>query len=145
MTYARDFMGIPARLRAARGRDPNYREGYRGMRMRGEGWQAGYGEHRSRREADLEPYGGFGGIDGGRPPRGRGRPEDGGVRHPEDPRMLRMFNSNSSGLRDPGDRERLTRDRTPVREWQHRLGSDDRYAGERGSGGFVDYGGPRPR
>jgi hypothetical protein len=145
MSYARDFMGIPARLRGEAGRDPNFRGGYRGMRMRSEGWQAAYGWHRWTHEGDLGPHGAFGGVHGGRPRRAAPGQQDGGVRSRYDRELLRTFNASSERLRDPTGRDRLPGGPRPVSEREHRFGFDDRYAGGGGGAGFTDYGGPGPR
>jgi len=63
--YQTDFEGFPAAFGSPAGLDPNYRDGYRGMRMRGDGRQASYGAHRLARREDLETLGGFQGIYGG--------------------------------------------------------------------------------
>jgi len=99
--YEDEFMGIPGGFAEARGLDPNYRDGYGGMRMRGGNGRAAYGDHRLMRAQDLETEGGFGGIhpirDDGYLERIAGRWEDeGGVGDPfANPRLLRDFNAHS--------------------------------------------------
>jgi hypothetical protein len=96
--FDRDFEGIPASAVLTEGLDPNYRGGYRGMRMTASSGQAAYGAHRLSHIRDLETAGGFGGIhgpneldDGGSllPPGGH----TGGVRPFSDAEMMRDFDS----------------------------------------------------
>jgi len=109
--YQHEFMGIPAGSWTPRGMDPNYRGGYRGMRMRGDDRQAAYGWHRWTHEEDFAGSGGFlGRVDRPLRPSGEGgyrRPpaaydrdwEGGGVRDlRRDPRAMREFNANSPAL-----------------------------------------------
>lgn len=106
--YAYDYQGIPARLRYDNGMDPNFRGGYRGMRMTGGDWQAAYGRHRLHHAGDLETAGGFYGRGlRGEYPRMRERlPEEtagGGTRDRRyDRDLLRQFNANSVRLRGEG-------------------------------------------
>lgn len=60
--YAKDFEGIPGGFATPEGLDPNFRDGYQGMRMAAGPGQAAYGAYRLTREADLGTWGGFGGI-----------------------------------------------------------------------------------
>src|SRR5690606_11067721 len=60
--YVDDFMGIPNEYHRVRGMDPNYREHYRGMRMRGHDYQAPYGWYRARHRDALGHSAGFHGI-----------------------------------------------------------------------------------
>lgn len=109
--YAHDFMGTTTDLVRPRGMDPNFRDGYRGMRMHGDDQQAAYGWYRWRHERDLGGSGGYPGLvdraqEGGRggygpPPAAYDRDwEGGGVRDLRtDRRALREFNAASPGLR----------------------------------------------
>lgn len=113
--YSHEFMGIRGDPRDTRGMDPNYRGGYRGMRMHGYDDQAAYGWHRWTHDEDFEGSGGYMGrsnpperamYEGGyRRPRGaydRGW-GGGGAR---DPRFVRDFNANSPVVRYGGDYDR---------------------------------------
>jgi hypothetical protein len=51
--YDHWYEGISARPESPRGMDPNYRDGYRGMRMQGGPSQAEYGWYRMRHQDDL--------------------------------------------------------------------------------------------
>lgn len=132
MSYEHDFMGIPANIRGNRGMDPNHRGGYGGMRMRGDGWQAAYGEYRWRHGHEL---GGQHGPRGRyerdfRPlPRGYDRGiAGGGVRARRDPEMIRTFNAESEYLREGGHRDRgASYDRGLRGGPRHRLGNDPGY------------------
>jgi hypothetical protein len=131
--YQRDFAGIRG-AGEARGMDPNFRNGYGGMRMGGGNGRAPYGAYRWDRARDLETWGGFEGWgpDGrGRGGAGRGRPEfhpdveqRGGLRSPYgDERILREFNTRSPELSRNRGRTRYggemePRERGPVdRPW----------------------------
>lgn len=57
--YEREFFGMPGEFRESRGLDPNYVDGYHGMRMGGGYGRAAYGSHRLMRERDLETEGGY--------------------------------------------------------------------------------------
>ncbi|HUE97507.1 MAG TPA: hypothetical protein VMN39_12675 [Longimicrobiaceae bacterium] len=65
--YEYEFKGITARFVEPEGMDPNYRGGYRGMRMQGREGRAPYGSHRLTHPIDMEEWGGFAGIHGGSP------------------------------------------------------------------------------
>lgn len=51
-SFKDDFIGISADPGEAQGSDPNFRNGYGGMRMTGRDGRAAYGAHRIRRAAD---------------------------------------------------------------------------------------------
>jgi hypothetical protein len=68
--YEREFSGMPALFTSPRGLDPNFEDGYGGMRMSGGRGRAAYGAHRFGHRYDLETEGGFGGIHGGSAQRG---------------------------------------------------------------------------
>lgn len=51
--YNREFMGISGHPERPGGADPNYRDGYSGVRMRGGPGQAAYGHYRWRHQGDL--------------------------------------------------------------------------------------------
>jgi hypothetical protein len=124
--YETEYQGIPAAFAEARGLDPNYRDGYWGMRMTGGGGRAAYGMLRARLSQDLETAGGFGGIHGHSDRaqiRSRyGREESGGVRDPfRDLDFIRDFNARSpmydgdrrSGERYPaGPRDQIAHERS---------------------------------
>lgn len=61
--YVDEFMGIPNEFHRARGLDPNYRQHYHGMRMRGHERQAPYGAYRARLREELGHSAGFHGIE----------------------------------------------------------------------------------
>lgn len=109
--YQEEFMGIPGGPGTPRGMDPNYRGGYRGMRMHGDARQGAYGWHRWTHEEDFAGSGGF----LGRVDRPQGPPREGGYRRPpgaydrewggggvrdlrHDPRAMREFNAESPAL-----------------------------------------------
>lgn len=96
--------------------DPNWRGGYRGMRMHGEGRGAPYGWHRMTHAGDLEDFGGF---------RGHGEPRvtpffhryDRDLRTRED-RGLRGYDR---ALRDAsGGAQRSLYDREYLRDFNSR-------------------------
>jgi hypothetical protein len=63
--YDHWYEGISARPEPPRGMDPNYRDGYRGMRMQGGPWQAEYGRYREYHQDSLDfrrgsPVSGYG-------------------------------------------------------------------------------------
>ena len=60
--YEKEFWGMPGEFTESRGLDPNYRDGYHGMRMVGGNGRAAYGAHRWAREGDLEREGGYRGA-----------------------------------------------------------------------------------
>lgn len=103
--YIREFEGIPSEMTTPGGLDPNYRDGYQGMRMRTGPGQAAYGAYRFLHRAELGTVGGFEGIHGGRSlTPGQERllgvgdlvaPEDrdGAVVPTDDPEFLRDFDS----------------------------------------------------
>lgn len=96
--YEREFEGISSDAIPAEGQDPNFRDGYHGMRMTGGNGQAAYGAHRLLRRDDLESMGGYTGIhgpDGSTPDEDRRRDErgGGGVHRLDDPEFLRDFDS----------------------------------------------------
>jgi hypothetical protein len=107
--YESEFEGIPGGFSAPTGMDPNYRDGYRGMRMQGEPGQAAYGLYRSLRSADLETAGGFEGIhdptEMGGLVTGDIQPGGGGVRDPfTDAGFLHDFDSRGQRFAaDPPD------------------------------------------
>jgi hypothetical protein len=121
--YESDFSGIGGGFGRPRGRDPNYRDGYQGMRMSGGRGRAAYGSHRMWRAEDLEDAGGFAGIHGGHPDRRqRGRDPQSGVHDPfNDPAFLRQFNAygpHSQGPRRGYGHEMVRRDSYPAeRSW----------------------------
>ncbi len=93
-----EFAGIPATDVEPRGSDPNYGDGYQGMRMSAESGQAAYGAHRLIHHRDLETAGGFGGIHGSDnlPDANTIIPAEektGGVRPFGDPEMMRDFDT----------------------------------------------------
>jgi hypothetical protein len=112
-SYVREFMGIPAEESPPGRLDPNYRDGYHGLRMKSGPGQAAYGAYRFAHRADLGSAGGFEGVHGEDRPRRRlpppdaaeksGIPEgrDGGVRSLGDPEFLRDFDSR--GIRYSAD------------------------------------------
>ena len=51
--YEHWYVGVSARPEPPRGMDPNYRDGYRGMRMQGGAWQADYGRYREHHQGSL--------------------------------------------------------------------------------------------
>lgn len=113
--YVDEFAGIPAGFRRPGGQDPNYRDGYAGMRMGGGGGRAPYGAHRMWREHDLETAGGFHGAhdfhDGpNRLPDPRWEREGMGIPH------LRRLESGSRRERYGGDLERRVQ-RRPEPGW----------------------------
>lgn len=112
--YVDDYQGISGHPTRPRGLDPNYREGYGGLRMQG-GWgQAEYGRYRFVHEDEMgdREWHGFGqrrGLYAGDLDRGyervRMNPESGrrggGVRDlRRDRRALREFNASSPSLGD---------------------------------------------
>ena len=119
--YSTDFEGIPGGFAAPTGMDPNYRDGYHGMRMHGDAGQAAYGAHRRAHRHDLETAGGFDGIHdapefdwvASEPTTGLG-----GVRDPfTDEEFLRDFDSR--GQRFAPDPQRRSSDRAlPLRHGQ---------------------------
>lgn len=115
--YERDFLGIPAGFGTPEGLDPNYLNGYLGMRMRAHERQAAYGDHRLTHRSDLAGAGGFDGIHprrrlGRRRPTGRPQPVDGRVADPfRDDQFLADFDARRT--RYAGEPEgRLALDRT---------------------------------
>ncbi|MEX2584360.1 MAG: hypothetical protein WD766_13915 [Gemmatimonadota bacterium] len=128
--YEREFSGMPAYFRGAQGMDPNYVEGYHGMRMQGGRGRAAYGAHRYQQREDLGTEGGYGGIHGrgGAERYPRLHPEweeSGGVRDPYRNRgMMQDFNSRSPSFARPPsryDREIDERQRfLPERQWMPR-------------------------
>ena len=117
--YEYEFSGIPARFVEPSGMDPNYRGGYRGMRMSGRDGRAPYGSHRIAHPGDMEGWGGFGGIHEGRVPTagwdwGEGHSHYGARRT----QLIREFNANSPALRrqSPSDEDRRQR-QLPERDW----------------------------
>jgi hypothetical protein len=124
--YEREFVGMPAEFRDSHGLDPNYRNGYHGMRMLGGYGRAAYGNHRLYHERDLEREGGFPGSRGA----ARGF-------QPDDPRLY----DPSWEMRD--------RDHSPYQARRAMHDFDSRspmYADPKMRGGYdAGYGGgPRP-
>lgn len=132
--YENEFNGIPARFSEPHGADPNYTGGYGGMRMRGWGGRAPYGEHRAHHLDDLGGSGGFGGIHRGVQPvpaRGYDREwqEETDQRPFRNQRMMREFNSNSPALRRGYGREMEgPRERAPQRDWAIQRGYRQGYS-----------------
>jgi hypothetical protein len=125
--YEKDFVGIPATDVTPEGLDPNYRDGYQGMRMSAKDGQAAYGAHRLSHQRDLETAGGFGGVHGSNglphnrsvlPPAGH----TGGVRPFSDPELMRDFDSRGQRFATdrygttPGD-ELHPADADKVEDW----------------------------
>ena len=133
--YATDFEGIPGGFAAPTGMDPNYRDGYHGMRMRADPRQAAYGAHRRTRRSDLGTAGGFDGIHDAPEfdwitPGPDGSP--GGVRDPfTDDEFLRDFDAR--GQRYAPDPASSSTDRElPVRQardWERPHGMDPHETG----------------
>jgi hypothetical protein len=101
--YVEHFGGLSAGFGEPRGMDPNYRDGYHGLRSSGGAGRAPYGMHRYDRRDDLGTMGGFGGIHGGpdRRPDWDGDEEGGLGRDAfRAPRLLRHYNSRSPALRE---------------------------------------------
>jgi hypothetical protein len=137
--YIDEFVGISAGFRAPSGADPNYRDGYAGMRMIGGRGRAAYGAHRLSREEDLGTAGRFGGLlvsgRGGIRPHSDPRwEESGGIGASyRDPRLLHDFNAHSPAYLDDDQRSRsghgLERGRRYVRApgWSPRRAYHPRY------------------
>jgi hypothetical protein len=115
--YAHDYQGISARDARPRGLDPNHRDGYQGMRVRGGRGQAPYGAYRFTHAGDFEGSGGYqgryaGDLEGGsgrqrggydRLLRASGTGGGGGVHDWRyDTEYLRQFNSESPRFRQDG-------------------------------------------
>lgn len=162
--YVDDYRGIIGHDTAARGMDPNYSGGYRGMRMGGSGYQAAYGRYRLEHAEDFGGSGGFRGRSGPASLAGGGRTraphgvarydremearrahgydsgwESGGVRDLRyDRDLLREFNANSPGLRTGGryDREHVRRLPHGVAPWSRGRGNWEEYSNR----GLTDAG-----
>ena len=116
--YVHDFRDISGEPLPPTGMDPNYRGGYRGMRMGADPGQGAYGWYRWRHAGELGTSGGFagqslprgpGGYDRGYRPAGTYDWEmhgGGGLRDPRyDREFVRGFNADSQMFRDEGRRE----------------------------------------
>ena len=127
--YVDDYQGIPGHASAPRGMDPNYRGGYRGMRMGGDPGQGAYGMYRWRHQRDLEGEGGF---------TGRGSPYDAGYRG--GPRRFYDFETRGGGgLRNPRyDRDFLRGFNAYSPEYRREEGRERGYGGDyRAEGGPI--------
>lgn len=143
--YESEFAGLSAGFRQPSGADPNYRGGYRGMRMWGGEGTAPYGGHRYRHQGDLGGSGGWSGIHPHYEPR-MSRVYDAeqrrsGVRRFGDPRLMHDFNASSPAYRGrrpqwSGEEFRPTRREGSDRDWdvdrRYRGGYSNRGVGEGG-------------
>jgi hypothetical protein len=155
--YEREYGGIRADAGAPRGMDPNYREGYGGMRMQGSPHQAPYGLYRHHHAGELGNAGPEGYRAGGRydreaiyPRRRLERPDsagrgDGGVHDwREHPEWIRQYNANSPLLRGGGrEQDRMSPGRE-MRRGGRPYQIDARYRQEYGNRGLSSSGFSEP-
>lgn len=127
--YVDDYQGIPGHATEPRGMDPNYRGGYRGMRMGADPGQGAYGWYRWRRQRDLEGEGGFA---------GRGSPYDHGYRGGPG-HFYDWETRGGGGLRDPRyDRDFLRGFNAYTPDYRREGRWEGRYARDyRGPGGPI--------
>lgn len=137
--YIHDFRDISADPRPSGGLDPNYRNGYRGMRQGADPGQGAYGRYRWEHRGDLEGSGGYAGRsmlpahEAYDRNYARGRfydwetRSDGGLRNPRyDREFIRGFNANSQNFRREG-------------RWQRHYGADYRERGDHPMQGDSRY------